>query len=107
MIKKSTDEKIDELSQMMKKGFEGSDRKINNLAEAMAKGFSNAEKRTDEKIDDLARMVAKGFENTATKDDMREVKKDIKEINMKLHDIDDSVRKHSTRIEKLEEASIV
>ena len=43
MIKKSTDEKIDELSQMMKKGFEGSDRKINNLAEAMAKGFSNAE----------------------------------------------------------------
>lgn len=73
----------------------------------------------EEKItnEDLARMVAKGFEKTATKDDLKEVRSDlrtleskvdnidknVKEINMKIHDIDDSVRRHSTRIERLEE----
>ncbi len=80
-------------------------------------------KTTDEKIDDLARLVAKGFsevkvEVSEVKGDVKsfrdevnqkfqEVDENFKEINMKLHDRDENVRRNTTRIEKLEEASVV
>jgi archaellum component FlaC len=73
-------------------------------------------KTTDEKIDELARMVAKGFGDVKDEMNIRfdkiderfeKVDENFREVNMKLHDIDDAVRKHSTRIERLEEASVV
>ena len=74
----------------------------------------------EEKItnEDLARMIQDNVvDKMATKDDLREVKDDlrtlgnkvdvidenVKEINMKIHDIDEYSRRHSRRIEKLEE----
>ena len=101
MTKKTTDEKIDELSQLMKSGFENVDKR-----------FDEAEKRTDERIDGLARMTAEGFGNIKNEMDARfdkiderfeKVEENFREINMKFHDRDENVRRNTTRIEKLEE----
>ena len=94
--------------------------KITNedIAEIIEKGFSESEKRTDKKIDDLARMVANGFsgieERMATKEDLytlenkvdkgfEKIDENFREVNMKLHDRDENVRRNTTRIERLEE----
>lgn len=87
-------------------------KKIDNLAKMMEKGFKDAEVRTDEKIDSLARMTAEGFkrvderfDGVENKIETLETKVDgnFREVNMKLHDIGESISRHSTRIEKLEE----
>jgi uncharacterized coiled-coil DUF342 family protein len=126
MNKEITDKKIDNLTQIvgvlsktMIQGFKDADKKTNDLSKTMIQGFKDAEIRTDDKIDELARITAKGFSNIGNniatfKDEtnirfdkiderFEKVDENFREINMKLHDRDENVRRNTTRIEKLEE----
>ena len=92
----------------MKKGFDNLERNTDKKIDILAKN-------TDKKIDDLARMIKNDVvDKMATKEDLHALENKVdkrfdkadenfREINMKLYDIDESVRRHSTRIERLEE----
>ena len=66
-------------------------------------------KKPETTIDDLAMMVSRGFENTATKQDIHEVKKEMNErfdgVNVRLDHIEHHlVFGHTNRLEYLEDA---
>ena len=54
-------------------------------------------------IEDLARMINEGFKTTATKEDIKDVRKDIAEINGRLDNIEKHIlTDYGRRIERLE-----
>lgn len=94
MNRETTDKKIDNLTQV-----------VVELSKTMVQGFKDAEVRTDSKIDELARITSNGF--ISIQNEMNErfdkVDENFKEVNMKLHDMDQNISRNTNRIEKLEE----
>ena len=55
-------------------------------------------------IDDLARMIIEGFKSTASKEDIKELREDIAEVNGRLDKIEKHILADSgRRIESLEQ----
>jgi signal transduction histidine kinase len=55
-------------------------------------------------IDDLARMINEGFKTTASKEDIKQVREDIAEINSRLDKIEQQILvDYGRRIEALEQ----
>lgn len=66
-------------------------------------------KKSEMTIDDLAIMVSRGFENTATKQDIHEIKEEMNErfdnVNIRLDHIEHHlIFGHTNRLESLEDS---